>query len=36
MRKLKRSVARNRMKKAGFTRINKGDFFSKNWRNYAK
>ncbi len=34
MRKLKRMVARNNMKKAGLSRIHKGDFFSKNWREY--
>jgi hypothetical protein len=34
MRKLKRMVARNNMKKAGLSRIHKGDFFSKHWREY--
>lgn len=40
MRKLKRSVARANMKRAGITRLNKrnaGDsFFSKHWREYVK
>ena len=39
MRKLKRSVARAKMLKAGYTQLNKKEaneksFFSKNWRKY--
>lgn len=34
MRKLRRLVAHERMKKAGYSRINKGDFFSKHWREF--
>ena len=40
MRKLKRSVARNNMKKRGITQINKkkagASFFSENWRDFIK
>ena len=40
MRKLKRSVARANMKRAGITRLNKrnsgASFFSKHWREYVK
>ena len=38
MRKLKRSVAHNKMRKSGYTRINKdrrnGSFFSRHWREF--
>ena len=40
MRKLKRLVAHNRMKKAGLSRVNKdtktGSYFAKHWREYVK
>lgn len=34
MRKYARLLAHNNMKKAGYSRINKGDFFSKHWRKF--
>lgn len=36
MRKLRRLVAHNRMKKTGYVRVNKGysSYFSKHWREY--
>lgn len=34
LRRLARKVAHNNMKKAGYYRINKGDFFSKHWREF--
>lgn len=38
LRKIARNVARNRMKKAGYVRINKGNpsFFAQNWRIFLK
>ena len=40
MRKLKRMVARNNMKKKGLTQVNKKkagvSFFAENWRDYVK
>ena len=38
LRTLKRTVAKNRMKALGYTRICKGtpSFFSKNWRKFLK
>lgn len=39
MRKLRRLVAHNRMKKAGYIHVNKdkgtGSYFSKHWREFA-
>ena len=37
MRKLRRLVAHNRMKKQGYVRVNKGvtSYFSKKWRKFA-
>lgn len=34
LRSLRRSVAHNNMKKAGLRRVNKGEYFAKNWRDY--
>lgn len=42
MRKLKRAVAHNNMKKRGFTQVNKkhgnkhSSFFAENWRDFIK
>ena len=40
MRKWARKVAHNKMKKAGFSRVNKhktgNSFFSENWRDFVK
>ena len=36
MRKYKRFLAHKNMKKDGLIRINKGDFFAKNWRDYVR
>lgn len=38
MRKLRRLIAHNRMKKAGYTQVNKdkgtGSYFAKHWREF--
>lgn len=36
MRKYKRFLAHANMKRAGLSRVNKGDFFAKNWRDYLR